>query len=103
MTFSYSDDRMTISYKGAVVKGRGDIPDVETVADEGSFFVTIKGSKQSGENGLNNFLDDTRCDVVTKEHRAYIQDRINDKKFPEDTKLEVIGNYVCEIYHGMII
>ncbi len=97
--FNYSDDRMSVSYEGVTVKGRGDLPDILTVADQGSFFVTIKGSKQSGENGLNNFLDDTRVDVVTKEHRAYIQSCLDENI----TDVQTVGNKICEIYHGMII
>ena len=122
--FNYSDDRMSVSYQGVTVKGRtinrlktdeeyansdeddySDYitvklsPDILTVADQGSFFVTIKGSKQSGENGLNNFLDDTRCDVITKEHRVYIQSCLDEA----ETDVQTVGNKICEIYHGMII
>ena len=57
--FSYSRDGLTVSYEGVVVTGRFNLPDVLTVADQGTFDIDINGEK--------------RVDTVTKEHRAYLK------------------------------
>jgi hypothetical protein len=82
--FSYSKDGLTVSYEGVVVTGRFNLPDVLTVADQGTFDIDINGEK--------------RVDTVTKEHRAYIQSCLDDTE--ED--VHKVGNKVCEIYYDMI-
>lgn len=82
--FIYSDDGLTVSYEGVVVKGSFKLPDVLTVADNGTFDIDINGEK--------------RTDTVTNEHRAYIQSCLDDN----EQDVQTVGNKVCEIYHGMI-
>ena len=82
--FSYSRDGLTVSYEGVVVKGLFRLPDVLTVADQGTFDIDINGEK--------------RTDTITNEHRAYIQSCLDD----EEQDVRVVGNKVCEIYYTII-
>ena len=93
--FYYSKNGMSVSYKGLVVDGR------ETVMNDGPFFVSIKCSNQAGENGLNNFLDDTRLDVLTNEEKMYINSQLENTDWNGD--IQNLGNKICEIYYGMIV
>jgi len=82
--FSYSRDGLTVSYEGVVVKGRFNIPDILTVADQGTFDIDINGEKRS--------------DTITNEHRAYIQSCLDEA----DQDVHRVGNKVCEIYYDII-
>jgi len=90
MTFNYSKNGLSVSYNGeiniSIIRGVRDVPTVYN--ESGEMFVEI----------TTNGKTEKRTDILTKRQRNYITQNLVDN----NDCVEVVGNRVCELYHGMI-
>lgn len=82
--FYYESDGFAVSFTG------------KHVATD-HILVTFNSDKSYGD--VN---ETTRVDKLERSEKEYIQTRL-DKKWPNGTDdLQAVGDFICEVYHGMI-